>query len=64
IAELKQEALNRSSKFAQIVKNKLIRPERISKYCVGVALLVKDIKKNSIKGKLRTIDKLSNTNNE
>lgn len=61
IAELKQEELNRSSKFAQIVKNKLIRPERISKYCVGVALLEQRIKKNNIKAKLRTIDKLSNT---
>ena len=61
IAELKQEQLNRASKFAQLVKSKFIRPERISKYCVGVALLLDKIKKNNIKEKLRTIDKLSNT---
>lgn len=60
IAELKQEDYNRQTLFAKILKRKLIRPERISKYCLGVALLEEDIKKNQIKSKLRKISLLEN----
>ena len=59
IAELKQEAMDRNSTFAKLVKKRLIRPERISKYCIGVAMLEKDIKKNRIKRKLQLIHKMT-----
>ena len=62
IAELKQENYNRQTLFAKILKGKLIRPERVSKYCLGVALLEEDIKKNEIKAKLRKINTLENNN--
>ena len=59
IAELKQEKLNRGSTFARLVKKKLIRPKRISKYCLGVAMLEENVKKNAIKEKLNTLKKLA-----
>lgn len=59
IAELKQEQMNRASTFARLVKKKLIRPKRISKYCIGVALLEENVKKNKIKEKLNTLKKLA-----
>ncbi len=59
IAELKQDVVNRYSTFAKLAKKMMIRPERISKYCLGIALLVDDVKKNQIKEKLLRIAKLS-----
>ena len=61
IAEMKQERFDRESRFAQLAKQLHIRPERVSKYCLGVALLIDDAKKNRIKEKLRRISKLSET---
>lgn len=59
IAELKQEIFDRESTFARLCKQLQIRPERISKYCLGVALLLENVKKNRIKAKLRRIAKLT-----
>jgi hypothetical protein len=59
IAELKQDEVNRYSTFAKLAKKRMIRPERISKYCLGIALLKSDVKKNQIKEKLLRIAKLS-----
>lgn len=59
IAELKQDVVNRYSTFAQLAKKMMIRPERISKYCLGIALLIDDVKKNQIKEKLLRIAKLT-----
>ena len=60
IAELKQEKVNRSSPFFQIMKTRLIRPFRISKYCIGIIHLDNDatIKYNRFKKKLLKISKL------
>lgn len=60
IAELKQERLNRNSPFYQHTKQHLIRPNRISKYCIGlIKVLGKDnIKYNRFKKKLLKLDKL------
>ncbi|MFM1931878.1 MAG: hypothetical protein RL226_1181 [Bacteroidota bacterium] len=59
IAELKQEKFDRSSIFARLTKNMLIRPESVSKYCLGVALLKVEVKKNAIKEKVRRIEELT-----
>lgn len=59
VAELKQDSVNRYSPFAKLTKEMLIRPERLSKYCLGIALLVDDVKKNRIKQKLLRIAKIS-----
>ncbi|MDG1260535.1 MAG: hypothetical protein P8O05_02145, partial [Flavobacteriales bacterium] len=59
VAELKQDSVNRYSPFAKLTKEMLIRPERLSKYCLGIALLVDDVKKNRIKQKLLRITKIS-----
>lgn len=58
IAELKQERANRHSPVAKAIKDLHIRPERISKYCLGVALLREDVKRNTFKQKIMKIEKL------
>lgn len=60
IAELKQERLSRRSPFYEIMKQMLIRPYRLSKYCIGVIELYgKDnVKYNRFKKKLLRIQKL------
>jgi len=59
IAEIKQAGLDRSSPFFQFLKKQQIQPYRISKYCVGVASLIEDIKYNSFKEKLNRIHKIT-----
>ena len=61
IVEAKQERQNRHSVFLSALKRRLIRPESISKYCLGVALLT-DQKSNMFKEKIRRIKKLTNGN--
>lgn len=60
IAELKQERLTRTSPFYSIMKRMLIRPYRISKYCIGVIELYgkENVKYNRFKKKLLKINKL------
>lgn len=60
IAELKQERLTRTSPFYKIAKRKLIRPYRLSKYCIGVIELFgkENVKYNRFKKKLLKINKL------
>lgn len=62
IAELKQEKIDRTSPFFVAMKNRIIRPYRLSKYCLGaVALYEKEkIKINRFKRKyiyLQNIEK-------
>jgi len=59
IAEVKQEVENRYSPFMIVLKKKLIRPQSISKYCLGVAMLVNGMKANAFKDKLIKIRKIS-----
>lgn len=61
IAELKQERLIRTSPFYSLMKTMLIRPYRISKYCIGVIELYgkENIKYNRFKKKLLRIKKLT-----
>ena len=58
IVEVKQENRNRLSPFVQALKKRHVREISISKYCIGVALLVPFVKKNNFKEKLIKLNKL------
>lgn len=58
IVEVKQENRNRLSPFVQALKKRHVREESISKYCLGVAMLVPFVKKNNFKEKLIKVNKL------
>lgn len=60
IAELKQERAIRNSPFYSLMKKNLIRPLRISKYCVGMITIYgkENIKYNRFKKKLLQIKKI------
>lgn len=58
VAELKQENVNRKSLFYSLMKKHSIRPNSISKYCVGGITLNPELKNNNFKDKLLLIDKL------
>ncbi len=61
IAELKQEDLDRNSSFYQLMKNRQIRPYRLSKYCLGsVEIYGKEkLKFNRFKKKLLYLKKIN-----
>ena len=61
IAELKQNKINRHSKFYQLLKKLHIREFRISKYCLGMIFTGK-IKYNLFKYKLLKINKILHEN--
>ncbi len=60
IAELKQARVIRTSPFYSVMKEKLNRPFRISKYCIGIIELYgkENVKYNRFKKKLLKINKL------
>jgi hypothetical protein len=58
IAEVKQDGENRHSRFIQHMKARFIRPEGISKYCLGVAMLYDNVKSNTFKEKILRIKKI------
>lgn len=60
IAELKQGKAMRNSPYYQLMKDRLIRPLRISKYTIGIVMLygMKNIKYNRFKKKLLKIKKI------
>ncbi len=58
IAEVKQDGENRHSPFIEEMKEKLIREEGISKYCLGVAMLYPNVKSNNFKEKILKIQKI------
>lgn len=55
IIEIKQDG-NIRSKAKEILNRLRVKPMRVSKYCLGTALTVKDIKKNRMKEKIRRIE--------
>lgn len=59
IAELKQ---NRTafSMFAKAMKDQHVRPSSLSKYCLGIARLVKNVKKNNFKPQMLLVNKIQN----
>lgn len=58
IAEIKQESYKSDSELIKALKVLQIRPQRMSKYCIGIALLNKDIKRNNFKEKILKIEKI------
>ncbi|MEI6822479.1 MAG: polyphosphate polymerase domain-containing protein [Bacteroidota bacterium] len=61
IAEVKQEIHFRST-FIQLMKKSIIRDVSNSKYCIGLASVNENIKKNNFKHKLMSLQKLSSEN--
>jgi len=59
IIEVKQDKYTANSDFLQILKRNRIYEERVSKYCIGSALLYPELKYNRFKEKLLIIDKLN-----
>jgi hypothetical protein len=61
IAELKQETVNRNSAFFALMKEKCIRPYRLSKYCIGSIELYggSKLKFNRFKKKLLKLQKIN-----
>lgn len=58
IAEVKQENRSRSSKIINVLRQYGIRESGMSKYCVGTALIEKELKSNNFKSKLLAIEKI------
>lgn len=58
IAEVKQDAYSGKSKLIEILRELKLRPRGISKYCLGVASLYDDVKKNCLKPSILKINKL------
>ena len=63
ISEVKQEKYTQSSDFIKLLRNEKILETSMSKYCIGNALLNKNIKYNRFKEKLLTLKKLSYDSN-
>ncbi|MCB0738351.1 MAG: polyphosphate polymerase domain-containing protein [Bacteroidetes bacterium] len=60
IIELKQSRLNRKSPVMQALKELQIRPFKMSKYCLGLATVVPQLKQNNFKQKFLKINKIIN----
>jgi hypothetical protein len=59
IAEVKQEK-RKASPFLKMMKRYRIRSGAISKYCLGIALMFNEVKKNNFKRKLLRIKRIIN----
>ncbi|MGB0888059.1 MAG: polyphosphate polymerase domain-containing protein [Vicingaceae bacterium] len=58
IAEVKQEKASSNSDFIKAIRKHHIRSSSMSKYCVGTALLNKNLKQNNFKERILKINKL------
>lgn len=58
IAELKQERADRTSPFVRIMRERVIPPSGMSKYCIGMLLLERPVKHNAFKEVLLKLEKL------
>ncbi len=58
IAEVKQEKASGNSDFIKAIKKHHIQKSGMSKYCVGTALLNKNLKQNNFKERILKINKL------
>lgn len=59
VAEVKRTAGHAESPFLAQMRAQRIRPQGFSKYCLGVALLYDQVKKNTLKPKMMQIEKLT-----
>lgn len=60
IMEVKSFRPSSSSGFGYILREARIAPRRLSKYCIGTALLYPELKHNRFKSKLMLLDKYNN----
>ncbi|MEM9024537.1 MAG: polyphosphate polymerase domain-containing protein, partial [Bacteroidota bacterium] len=60
VAELKQDRFSTQSPFAQMLRDQRIAPFSMSKYCMGMALLHRDLKQNNFKSRLLSLNKIAN----
>jgi hypothetical protein len=58
IIEVKRDEQSGKSQVLEHLKHHLVRPESMSKYCLGVALLYPQMKTNNFKKKLLKIEKI------
>ncbi len=58
IIEVKRDENSTASEVLKFLKHRLVRPESMSKYCLGVALLYPEMKSNNFKQKLLKIEKI------
>lgn len=58
IAELKQERADRTSPFVRIMRARVFAASGMSKYCVGLLLLGRNVKHNAFKAVLLKLDKI------
>ena len=58
IIEIKQSRVNRDSVISKLLRSKLNRPLRLSKYCIGCILIDNKIKYNRFKSKLIKINQI------
>jgi len=63
IAELKQDDTDRDSPFLQAMSAAQLHPTSISKYCVGVGLLVTDVEHDTFEEQLKAIESLTQAEN-
>lgn len=59
IVEIKSDGKNTNSSLSKVLKEKRIKSSGFSKYCIGMAYINKNIKKNSFKNKLLKINKFA-----
>lgn len=59
IGEVKMDAENQASPFLSQMRHQRIHPQGFSKYCIGVALLYDQVKKNAMKPKLLRLEKMT-----
>jgi len=60
IAELKQERADRTSPFVRIMRKRVIQASGMSKYCVGMLLMEKNVKHNAFKEVLLKLERIQN----
>jgi hypothetical protein len=58
IAEVKQEKASSNSHFIKAIRKQHVRQSSMSKYCVGSALLHKELKQNNFKERILNIKKI------
>ena len=58
VAEVKSDIGHHASPILSQLKTHKIKPQSFSKYCIGVALLYEEVKKNTLKAKFLTLRKM------
>ena len=58
VAEVKQDKSSLNSEFIKVMNQQKINEGGISKYCLGIALLYPDLKKNLFKEQINTLKKI------